>query len=193
MLSATLTAEFERYAIGEKVRRLRLRKSMGLVELGRHTSLSPALLSKIERGRVVPTLPTLTRIALVFGVGLEHFFSDQRPKAAVVRRQERQKFPDDPAGKNVTFRFESLDFRALERKFNAYCAEFEAVAPEKARRHRHEGAEFLYVLSGTLALKIGDDEHLLKEGDSIYFDPNEPHTYRRVGKPPCRAIAVTAP
>jgi transcriptional regulator with XRE-family HTH domain len=47
---------------------------MGLVELGKHTGLSAAMLSKLERGKLFPTLPTLLRIALVFGVGLEYFF-----------------------------------------------------------------------------------------------------------------------
>ena len=74
MLSDTLTAGLQKYAIGEKLRRLRLRKKMGLVELGRHTGLSAAMLSKIECGRLFPTLPTLLRIAMVFNVGLEHFF-----------------------------------------------------------------------------------------------------------------------
>ena len=193
MLSPTLEAEFKRYAIGEKVRRLRLKKSMGLVELGQHTDLSPALLSKIERAHLVPTLPTLTRIALVFGVGLEFFFTDQRPKAAVVRKKERQRFPDDPARRNVNFHFESLDFKAVERKLNAFLADFQALPPEKATLHHHDGAEFLYVLGGTLALAIGDEEHVLKGGDSIYFDATQPHSYRRVGKPACRAITITVP
>ncbi len=48
---------------------------MGLVELGKHTGLSPAMLSKLERGKLFRTLPTLMRIAMVFGVGLEHFFT----------------------------------------------------------------------------------------------------------------------
>jgi transcriptional regulator with XRE-family HTH domain len=70
MLSATLEAGLSDYAIGAKIRALRLKKKMGLVELGRHSGLSPALLSKLERGRLFPTLPTLLRIALVFSVGL---------------------------------------------------------------------------------------------------------------------------
>jgi mannose-6-phosphate isomerase-like protein (cupin superfamily) len=193
MLSPTLEAEFKRYAIGEKLRRLRLKKSMGLVELGRHTDLSPALLSKIECARLVPTLPTLTRIALVFGVGLEFFFSEQRPRAALVRKHERQRFPDDPNRKNVNFHFESLDFPAVERKLNAFLAEFEAVPPEKAKLHHHDGAEFLYLLGGSLALVIGEEEHVLKAGDSIYFDATVPHSYRRVGKTTCQAITITVP
>jgi DNA-binding XRE family transcriptional regulator len=54
---------------------LRLKKKMRLVELARHTGLSAAMLSKLERGLLFPTLPTLLRIALVFGVGLDHFFA----------------------------------------------------------------------------------------------------------------------
>jgi transcriptional regulator with XRE-family HTH domain len=60
------------YKIGPKIRALRLNKKLGLLQLGEHTGLSSAMLSKIERGQLFPTLPTLLRIALVFGVGLEH-------------------------------------------------------------------------------------------------------------------------
>jgi transcriptional regulator with XRE-family HTH domain len=53
--------------------------------LGKHTSLSAAMLSKLERGKLFPTLPTLIRIALVFGVGLEYFFTvKERYKAKCV-------------------------------------------------------------------------------------------------------------
>ena len=59
MPSETVITGLKSYAIGGKLRRLRLRKSMGLVELGKHTGLSPALLSKLERDVMHPTLPTL--------------------------------------------------------------------------------------------------------------------------------------
>jgi transcriptional regulator with XRE-family HTH domain len=52
--------------IGERIKRLRLKKSMGLVELGRHTGLSASFLSQLETGRVVPTLRNLARVAMVF-------------------------------------------------------------------------------------------------------------------------------
>ena len=68
MLSTTLRQGLKAYDIGPRMRGLRLKKKMGLVELARHTSLSPALLSKIERGLLFPTLPTLLRVALVFSV-----------------------------------------------------------------------------------------------------------------------------
>ena len=46
MLSATLNKGLSEYGIGAKIRALRLRKKMGLVELGKHTGLSPAMLSR---------------------------------------------------------------------------------------------------------------------------------------------------
>ncbi len=55
--------------IGERIKRLRLKKSMGLVELGRHTGLSASFLSQLETGRVVPTLRNLARICHGFFQG----------------------------------------------------------------------------------------------------------------------------
>jgi Helix-turn-helix domain len=69
MLSATLTAGLNRYKIGPKIRALRSAKGMGLAQLAEHTGLSPALLSKVERGQLFTTLPTLLRIAMVLASG----------------------------------------------------------------------------------------------------------------------------
>ena len=195
MLSETLAKGLGDYAIGDKLRALRLKKKMGLVELGRHTGLSAAMLSKVERGKLFPTLPTLLRIALVFSVGLEYFFSDDQKRhvVAIVRRAQRKRFPERPDGRDISFYFESLDFAAVERKLNAYYAEFQPLQPGKARLHHHTGVEFLSVLRGKLELHIGTEEHILESGDSIYFDSSLPHSYRRVSQKPCSAIVVTVP
>jgi transcriptional regulator with XRE-family HTH domain len=192
LVSATVIEGLRPYNIGEKIRTLRLRKKMGLVELGKHTGLSAALLSKLERGKLFPTLPTLLRVALVFSVGLEYFFREERKNSiALIRRTERQRFPDRPATDDISYFFESLDFAATERKLNAYFADFQPIAPEKARVHFHPGIEFLYVIAGELELKIGTEEFQLEEGDSIYFDSSIPHSYRRAGKKTCNGLVVT--
>jgi transcriptional regulator with XRE-family HTH domain len=195
MLSETLQGGLRAYGIGEKVRALRLRKKMGLVELGSHTGLSPALLSKIERGRMFPTLPTLLRVALVFSVGLDYFFAGSReaPVAAVVRRRERVALPDRPGTRDVAYRFASLDFAATERRFNTYLAEFLPVEEGALRPHEHAGNEFIHVIRGTLELRLGTVSHRLGPGDSIYFDATVGHAYRRASRGACHAIVVTAP
>jgi transcriptional regulator with XRE-family HTH domain len=195
MLSKSLEEGLSGYGIGEKLRALRLRKKMGLVELGKHTELSPALLSKIERGRLFPTLPTLLRIAMVFSVGLEYFFADDRRRKtlAIVRSTERKRLPSSADEREPSYFFESLDFRAMERKLNAYLADFNPITPEKVPLHHHSGAEFIYVIRGKLGLRTMETEHLLDEGDAIYFDSSVQHGYRRVGAKPCQALVVTVP
>jgi quercetin dioxygenase-like cupin family protein/DNA-binding XRE family transcriptional regulator len=193
MLSQTLSEGLERYEIGPKLRALRLRKKMGLVELGKHTGLSPALLSKVERGRLFPTLPTLLRISLVFGVGLEYFFTEAREKPvfAVVRKDDRIRFPEHQKGQRSSYSFECLDFPATERKMNAYYVEFEPVKPGQVKPHQHPGAEVLYVLRGRVAVTYEGNDHELDAGDSMYFDSTRPHGYRRLGTATSAAIVVT--
>jgi transcriptional regulator with XRE-family HTH domain len=191
MQSETITEGLQRYSIGKKLRRLRLRKSMGLSELSKHTGLSPSLLSKLERDLMHPTLPTLLRIALVFSVGLEYFFNPEpKPVLEIVRKKERLRFPEDSDSRHPAYHFESLDFLAENRKLNAYYAEFEAAERSNARRHEHAGVEFLYIVSGKLALEIGEDEPELAEGDAIYFESSVPHGYRKVGSRRTTALVV---
>ncbi len=192
MASDTIATGLKNYAIGSKLRRLRLRKSMGLVDLGKHTGLSPALLSKLERDLMHPTLPTLLRIAMVFSVGLEYFFNPEpKPVLEIVRKKERLRFPDSPDTRRVAYYFESLDFRVPNRALHSYFAEFEPIDEDKGRLHEHPGIEFLYVLSGRLELRIGSDKHELSEGDSIYFDSTVPHGYCRHGSKRTSALVVT--
>lgn len=192
MLSKTLEKGLGQYAIGAKIRSLRLKKKMGLVELGKHTGLSPALLSKIERDRLFPTLPTLLRIAMVFSVDLAFFFAGAREKpiAAVVRKADRVRLPERE-GSDSSFRFESLDYPVSERRFNSYYADFLPASRGTMRLHTHPGVELIYTLQGTLSVHIGGEEHTLEAGDSMYFDSSVPHGYRRSGGRACSAVVVT--
>lgn len=191
MPSDTIHAGLKAYAIGGKLRRLRLRKSMGLLELSKHTGLSPALLSKLERDLMHPTLPTLLRIAMVFSVGLEYFFNPEpKPVMAIVRKKDRLRFPDSPDARSPSYYFESLDFPVANRALNSYWAEFEESGEENSRLHEHPGIELLYVLSGRLELRIGEETHELAEGDSIYFDASVAHGYRKTGARRTTALVV---
>src|SRR5579883_1117385 len=189
----TIADGLGKYAIGAKLRRLRLRKSMGLLDLSKHTGLSPALLSKLERDVMHPTLPTLLRIAMVFSVELDYFFvPEPKPVLEIVRKGERMRFPDSADEKTHYYHFESLDFPAPQRVLNSYFAEFEPIDIADNRFHQHPGVELLYVISGKLELRTQFANHELSEGDAVYFDSTAPHGYRRVGAKRTTALVVTA-
>src|SRR5208337_2988103 len=154
--------------LGERIRRLRLKKSMGLVELGRHTGLSASFLSQLETGRVVPTLRNLARIAMVFSKDLSYFFETE-PNALfrIHRRRERVRLPQ--TGVDLpTYFFESLGYMVPDRHMDPYFAEFIPLTKEmEPKAHMHPGFEFLYVLDGELQIHHGDQECTLEADDAV--------------------------
>lgn len=190
MLSETLSDGLEAYGIGPVIRTLRLEKGLGLKELGKHTGLSVAMLSRIETGQIFPTLPTLFRISMVFGVGLDYFFAvkAEKPIASVVRKEDRLRLPNTMEGPAL-FHFESLDFPVTDRCIEAFLAEFSSDTPTEP--HTHSGIEFIYVIQGGLEVCIKGEAHRLNQGDSIYFDTRPEHSYSRFGDGVCSAIVVT--
>jgi transcriptional regulator with XRE-family HTH domain len=175
-IAGTISEGLGRYAIGEKLRSLRLHKTMGLVELGKHTGLSAGLLSKLERGKLFPTLPTLLRIAMVFGVGLEYFFTDESKRRAVgvVRREERVRFPERPSAQDVQYYFERLSGRfsrgsggetqAPSARWGRISLCFERLAdPQDCRRGVPSGG------GGRHLLRLGRGPHLPQAGiETVY-------------------------
>jgi transcriptional regulator with XRE-family HTH domain len=190
MLSDTLTKGLTHYQIGPKVRSLRLANKLRLVQLAAHTGLSSAMLSKIERGQIFPSLPTLMRIAQVFGVGLDHFFAESDERLlAIVRKQDRFRLPNDPDLKFPAYFFESLDFCVKNRKVDTYVAEF-PIAADAAPSHSHAGYELIFIIKGQLLVKFDDQEIELGEGDALCFDSSASHSYKQHGDAACTLLVV---
>ena len=178
--------------IGERIKRLRLKKSMGLVELGKHTGLSASFLSQLETGRVVPTLRNLARIAMVFSKDLSYFFeSEPQSMFRVHRRKERVRLPQTGVEEPAYF-FESLGYMVPDRHMDPYFAQFIPLEGNREpKAHMHPGYEFLYVLQGELDLQHGNNRCTLGVGDAVYFDASTPHSYICAGKRPADALIVT--
>ena len=190
----------ENKRIGERIKYLRQRKQMGLVELGRHTGLSASFLSQLETGRVVPTLRNLARIAMVFSKDMSFFFEPEKPELfRIIRAEDRHRQPqtgaDDPG-----YFFESLGHvpgfsqSASGKRITPYIAEFlPANETRQPRSHRHAGMELLYVLEGSLKLTHDGKQDSFDEGDALYFDAGITHSYECAGDGPCKALILTMP
>jgi transcriptional regulator with XRE-family HTH domain len=178
--------------IADKRIGVRLKRSMGLVELGRQTGLSASFLSQLETGRVVPTLRNLARIALVFDKDLSYFFnSEPQPVFRIHRKNERVRLPQSGV-ENPTYYFESMGHQVPDRHLDPYLAVFLPQAkPQDVRPHVHPGYEFLYILEGELEIQHADKTHILEAGDGVYFDANVPHSYRCHGADSAQVIIVT--
>ena len=178
--------------IGERIKYLRLKKSMGLVELGKHTGLSASFLSQLETGRVVPTLRNLARIAMVFSKDLSYFF-DPEPETLfrVHRAKSRVRLPQSGVA-DPSYYFESLGYLVPDRLLDPYFAEFLPRKPgREPKPHQHVGCEFLFLLSGKLDVQHGETVHHVEPGDAIYFDADTVHSYVCAGEGSATALIVT--
>jgi transcriptional regulator with XRE-family HTH domain len=180
--------------LGERIKRLRLKRSMGLVEMGRKTGLSASFLSQLETGRVVPTLRNLARIALVFDKDLSYFFDGADPRAQrIFRIQRRKNRVRLPVGTPIPdYIAESFGILIPEGGLRPCMAEF---LPGNDRQpfhpHLYPGTEMVYVLSGTLEVQRKGEPHQLHARDVLYISAETPRTYRCLGDQPTQALIIS--
>ena len=91
--------------------------------------------------------------------------------------------------RNPRYNYKHLAFPFRNKKAEPFLV---TVSPSDAEPHRnsHEGQEFEYMVSGKMILYIGDEEYLMEEGDSAYFDSGYPHALKAVGDAPAEFLAI---
>jgi len=180
--------------LGERIKKLRLKRSMGLVEMGRKTGLSASFLSQLETGRVVPTLRNLARIALVFDKDLSHFFNSADPAAQRIFRVQRKKDRVRLAvgSPKPDYIAESFGILIPEGGLRPCLAEF-LPGDDRSAFHpkQYPGVEMVYVLSGSIAVSRKGEPHQLEPRDVLYISGQTQRTYRCAGNEPAKALIIS--
>ncbi len=180
--------------IGDRIRRLRLKRSMGLVELGTRTGLSASFLSQLETGRVVPTIRNLAKLALVFEKDLSYFFRQEKHLSLrVLRQADRVRLNLNTKGRS-RFISESLSSLVPDRRLVPCLAEF---VPGGARcdftPRVFRGLELIYLLDGSLCLETTGEQQLLQTGDVACIDAKTKRHYHCTGERNAKAMIITFP
>ena len=166
---AVTQAEMTR--LGVRLRDLRIGRGWTLDELARQAGLSKSYLSRIEDGERQPSLASLLSLAQAYGVALAALFAApaEEPKPCVVLR----------AGSLPPQQGNGLTYTPLSRlEHAAHMQPIRVVVParrEDGEMYRHDGEEWLFMLSGTLRLALADEAHTLGPGDTAHFDARVPH------------------
>ncbi len=177
--------------LGQRIKRLRLKRSMGLVELGKQTGLSASFLSQLETGRVVPTLRNLARIALVFEKDLSYFFdAGDGGVFRVQRGKDRVRLPMGSPEPNYIS--ESLGILVPEGGLRPCMAEF---LPGNERGpffpEQYSGVEMVYVLHGTLAVQRNGERYDLGPRDVMYVAGETERNYRCAGPEAAKVLIIS--
>lgn len=180
--------------IGERIRRLRLKRSMGLVELGTRTGLSASFLSQLETGRVIPTIRNLAKLALVFQKDLSYFFRQERTVTfRSLQKSDRVRLTRNSKD-GTKFISESLSALIPDRRMVPCLAEFlPGDQPCEFTPKIFPGMEFVYVLEGSLCLASTSGNEQLDGGDVGWIDGTTKRQYICSGQRHAKAMIITFP
>lgn len=171
--------------VGERLRRLRKERGWKLEDLAERTNLSRAYLSRLENGERQPSLTALFHIAQAYGVAFSSLFeSEPDLESGVIIR----------AAQTPVRRGNGLFYASLSRgswAFNLHPIRIVVPAErEEGEVYQHEGEQWLYVVSGSLGLEIGDEEFILESGDAAHFSADNPHRLTALGGRDAEIILV---
>lgn len=179
----------EPYSIGVKLRLLRTQKRLTLSRLSAETRLSTALLSKLETDRMIPTLPTLSAISRVYGVGLSYFFSEPARHAISITRRSHL---EGEGRSQEPVRTIPLNVVREGTRLVAQVIEFPATGAAAAMNPFHETNAVLYVLEGELDIEAGGMRETLAAGDCACVESQMEVAWGAGGRERCRVLAVFA-
>ena len=181
---------------GERITELCKTYSVTRETLSQRSGVPVDLIRRIEEGGLIPDLAPLVKISRALGVRLGTLLDDHEELGPVITRagsaDEAVRFKTGVSPENDSRGHEGLSFKTLaadknSRHMEPFIVDIEPRADQK--KSTHEGEEFIYVLSGNISVDYGQDNHLLKTGDSIYYDSIVPHRVSADGES-ARIIAV---
>tara|TARA_R110000765_G_C18804396_1_gene594000 strand:+ start:248 stop:829 length:582 start_codon:yes stop_codon:yes gene_type:complete len=162
--------------IGKRIREIRKEKGLTINTVAANAGVSNGLISRIENGRTIPSLPVLLNIINALEIGVAAFFNSlpQTGKIAffISRKGENSIIEKEDDAKG--FQYKSIFGKSLASiAFEAVLLEIQPGS-ERAKVET-DAYEFKYMLSGKCVYSIGEEEVTLNEGDSIFFDGRIPH------------------
>ncbi len=176
--------------IGQRLKKFRLAKDMTLKKVESAAGVSATHISEIERGMTSPTIGALSRICEAIGVEPASLIKEKYlSRMSIVGKNERKAMQFKDWGATYC----SLTKDISNPKFSFLEVILEPGIKRPEGKSTHEGEEFAFVTKGVMEIIIGDEQYILKEGDSIHFRADKPHAMRNIGGVTCRAVWVTSP
>jgi transcriptional regulator with XRE-family HTH domain len=178
--------------VGERVRDVREKKGLSLTDISQRTGISESTLVEIEKGNMDPPLGTVIKLAKALEMKMGYFISGEETRPfTIVRHDDRKAISryDSRKGQQYGYQYESLAPHKKDRHMEPFMV---TLGPSETEEERssHDGQEFIYVMEGTMEVRLGEEVYLLYPGDAIYYDSTVPHLVKCHGKEATRILAV---
>ncbi|PPB81533.1 XRE family transcriptional regulator [Albidovulum inexpectatum] len=162
--------------LGERVRQLRKERGWTLEQAAREAGLARSTLSKIENGQMSPTYDALKKLAQGLSISVPQLFTPPS-KMQVSGRMALTRANEGQAHVTTTYEHRLLAGALRSKQMLPYTARIRARSLDEFDGWvRHDGEEFLYVLTGIIRLYTEFYEPVdLRRGDSVYYDATMGH------------------
>lgn len=177
---------------GTRVRAVRKRRGLSLTDISQRTGIAELTLEEIEAGRMDPPLGMVIKLAKALEMKMGYFISGEETRPfTIIRHDDRKVISryDSKKGKQYGYTYESLAAYKKDRHMEPFLVTLEPADTEE-ERSAHDGQEFIYVLEGTMEVRLGEEVHLIHPGDAIYYDSTVPHLVKCHGEKPTKILAV---
>lgn len=177
--------------ISKKIKKYRTEKRLTLQELADRSGVTKGLISQIENGRSIPSLPVLFSIIKSLEVAISDFFADIAAhldiEPVIVRKKENyEAFQKEDAIGFFYHRIHTQNIAAATVDIVLLTLEPGSTRPMV----QTEAFEYKYIISGKVEYEINGNSYVLEEGDSLFFDGRLPHVPHTIGKKPAVMLIV---
>lgn len=171
-----------------RLRGLREDLEMSTGELAEKCGVTDAEIQRYESGESDIPMNFVCNAAVVMGVEPLELFSGDTPtmnnywlirkgKGPVIERQK-------------AYKYQALAMGFKHAKASPFIVTVDPKDEEHLHLNTHDDQEFNLILKGSILMNIDGKEIILNEGDSIYFDANQPHAVRALNGEPARFFAI---
>ena len=177
--------------IGNIIRQQRNSNHLTINDVSELASISPGMLSRIERGDVSASLETLEKLALALGMPMTLFFRDYdvpEGSAQLVTKGKGMQVVRRGTKKGHSYQLLAYE-QGPAKSFEPFLITMDD-ASEVFPSFQHQGTEFIYVLKGKIEYRHGSETYILQPGDSLMFSGEIPHGPERLIKVPIEILAI---
>jgi len=170
------------------------REKLGLTaeELSTNSGLGLDLINDIESGTTYPPIGSIIKLSRALGQRVGTFMDDQFIKdPLVIRFNEREEETSSHRAADGHYHYYPLGKGKTDRHMEPLYIKIEA--DEEEELSSHEGEEFVLVISGEIKLIYGKETHILRTGDTLYYNSLVPHHLGSVNGPAEILAVIYAP
>src|SRR4051812_30490157 len=176
------TAEELKAALSRNVRQWRTARGWSLDELATRSGVSRAMIVQVEAAKTNASLGTMCQLADALGVPVPSLIETSKAsRVQIFPADETSVIWSDTTGSAARL----LCGTSTRQKVELWSWTLGPAGEYASKAHPRGTREIVWVMTGVLTLRVGEQEHTVGAGDSIIFEADLAHAYRNARRTPC--------